>query len=302
MTRRTAPTEQPTKAMLLMILAMLILPGMDAIAKWLTASISAGQVVLCRFVFQTIFLLPFFWSVRTPMRLGDVPLHAARGGLMVVGTAVFFTALKYLPIADAIAIFFVAPLILTLLAAVFLGEKVGWRRLLAVIVGFSGALIVIRPNFEVFGWPAVLPLVSATTFSIYLIITRKLSRREEPIRMQFFSGVFGCLIATVAFGVGATMEWPVFAAVTPSQFQWLLLLALALISTVGHLLVVYAFQRGPAGLLAPFQYTEIISATLMGAVFFGDFPDALTWLGVGIITSSGLYVFHRERVVSKPRT
>ena len=188
---RPAPVQHTEKAMALMIIAMLVVPAMDAIAKWLSSSISAGQVVWCRFAFQTLLLFPFFLATRGQFVLRDMPIHAMRGGLMVFGTVVFFTALKHLPIADAIAIFFVEPLILTLMAALFLGEKIGWRRLTAVVVGFLGALIVIRPNFEVFGWPAMLPLVSAMTFSVYLIITRTLSQRENPIRMQFYSGVFG---------------------------------------------------------------------------------------------------------------
>lgn len=285
--------------MALMFLAMLVVPGMDAIAKWLSASISAGQVVWCRFVFQTLLLLPFFLMVRGRMAPGDLPIHAARGALMVFGTIVFFTALKHLPIADAIAIFFVEPLILTLLGVLFLGEKVGWRRLSAVVVG--GALIVIRPNFEVFGWAAMLPLGSATTFAVYLIITRTLSQREHPVRMQFYSGVFGGVIVTLLIVLGISFEWPVLTPVIPSTFEWGLLFGLALISTVAHLLVVYAFQCGPAGLLAPFQYIEIIGATLLGLFIFGDFPDALTWVGVSIIVASGLYVFHREGTLANRR-
>lgn len=292
------PTQQPQKAMALMFLAMLVVPGMDAIAKWLSASISAGQVVWCRFAFQTLMLLPFFLATRGKFILRDMPFHAARGALMVVGTIMFFTALKHLPIADAIAIFFVEPLILTLLAALFLHEKVGWRRLSAVCVGFAGALIVIRPNFEEFGWPAMLPLAAATTFSIYLIITRTVSQREDPIRMQFYSGIFGGLITTVLIGFGIGFAWPVLTPSWPTSFEWGLLFALALVSTVTHLMVVYAFQRAPAGLLAPFQYIEIFGATLLGLFIFGDFPDALTWVGVGIIVGSGLYVFHRERKIA----
>ena len=292
------PTQQPEKAMVLMFLAMLVVPGMDAIAKWLSASISAGQVVWCRFAFQTLMLLPFFLAARGKLSLADVPLHATRGALMVFGTIVFFTALKHLPIADAIAIFFVEPLVLTLLAALFLREKVGWRRLSAVVVGFVGALIVIRPNFEAFGWPALLPLASAFTFAVYLIITRSLSQREDPVRMQFYSGVSGGVITTILIGLGITLEWPLLTPQWPTAIEWGLLFALALVSTVGHLLVVHAFQRAPAGLLAPFQYIEIIGATLLGLFVFGDFPDGLTWLGVAIIVGSGLYVFHRERTLA----
>ena len=288
------PVQHTQQAMALMILAMLIVPGMDAIAKWLSSSISAGQFVWCRFLFQTMFLLPFFWTTRGRMPLADLPLHVARGGLMAVGTMAFFIALKYLPIADAIAIFFVEPLILTLMAMIFLGEKLALRRFAAVIVGFAGALIVIRPNFEVFGWAALLPLAAATTFSVYLLITRRLSQREAPVRMQFFSGVFGGLIATLALAFGGTLDVALFSTSWPSSFEWLLLGALGLISTVAHLLVTHAFQRGPAGLLAPFQYIEIIGATAMGLLVFGDFPDALTWVGIAIIVGSGLYVFRHE--------
>ena len=284
--------------MALMLLAMLVVPGMDAIAKWLSASISAGQVVWCRFAFQTLMLLPFFLAARGKFLLADMPIHAARGGIMVFGTIVFFTALKHLPIADAIAIFFVEPLILTLLARFFLAEKIGWRRLSAVVAGFIGALIVIRPNFEAFGWPAILPLASALTFAVYLIITRTLSQREDPIRMQFYSGVFGGVIATFLIGFGVALEWPLLTPKWPTHIEWGLMFALALVSTVGHLLVVYAFQRAPAGLLAPFQYIEIIGATLLGLLIFGDFPDPLTWVGVAIIVGSGLYVFHREHTLA----
>ena len=298
---RPAPVQHTEKAMALMIIAMLVVPAMDAIAKWLSSSISAGQVVWCRFAFQTLLLFPFFLATRGQFVLRDMPIHAMRGGLMVFGTVVFFTALKHLPIADAIAIFFVEPLILTLMAALFLGEKIGWRRLTAVVVGFLGALIVIRPNFEVFGWPAMLPLVSAMTFSVYLIITRTLSQRENPIRIQFYSGVFGSVFATILIALGVTFEWPLFTPAWPTRVEWGLLFALGSVSTVCHLLVVHAFQRAPAGLLAPFQYIEIIGATLLGLFILGDFPDFLTWVGVMIIVGAGMYVFYRERTLASQR-
>lgn len=283
--------------MVLMIIGMLIIPGIDAIAKWLSASIPAGQVAWSRLLFQTLLMLPLFLRAPGMLFSSDIIIHAARGGLISIATLFFFAALKYLPMTDAIAIFFVEPLILTLLAAVFLGEKIGWRRLSAVVVGFTGALIVIRPNFQTFGWAAALPLGTAFSFAVYLILTRQLAQREHPVRMQFYSGVFGGIIMSIALGFGAATDIQVLSVVWPTAFEWVLLAGLGVIGTTAHLLVVYAFQRAPAGVLAPFQYIEIIGATILGLVIFGDFPDALTWCGVAIIVASGLYVFHRERTV-----
>ncbi len=282
-----------------MLLAMLILPGIDAIAKWLSSSISSGQVAWSRFFFQTLLMLPLFLRTRGPILTPALPLHALRGALIALATLLFFSALKYLPLADAISIFFVEPLILTLLGALFLGESVGWRRLTAVAVGFAGSLVVIRPSFSALGLPALLPLGTALSFAVYLILTRKLAQREHPERMQFYAGVFGGIVMSVALAAGALADISVLSFVWPDRWQWMLLAGLGVIATSGHLLVVHAFRRAPAGLLAPFQYAEIIGATILGLIFFGDFPDATTWVGVAIIVSSGMYVFHREATLAR---
>lgn len=297
--RPSPPERHIEKAMLLMTVGMLIIPGIDAIAKWVSASISAGQVSWSRFVFQTLLMFPLFLRVPGMLFTPDIVIHVARGGLIALATLLFFAALKYLPMADALAIFFVEPLILTLLAAVFLGEKIGWRRLSAVAVGFGGALIVIRPNFQTFGWAAALPLGTALSFAVYLILTRQLAQREHPFRMQFYSGLFGGIIMTLALAVGTASNTPVLIFVWPTAFEWFLLAALGVIGATAHLFVVYAFQRAPAVLLAPFQYIEIIGATILGLIVFGDFPDVLSWCGVAVIVSSGLYVFYRERTVGR---
>ncbi len=296
----TAPAgTQTERAMVLMIIAMLILPGIDAIAKWLSPTIAAGQIAWSRFFFQTLLMLPLFLRVPGRVLGPDLWLHAARGALIALATLLFFAALKFLPVADAIAIFFVEPLFLTLLAALFLGETLGWRRLSAVVMGLAGALLVIRPNFHAFGWAAALPLGTAGCFAVYLIITRQLAQREDPVRMQFYAGVFGALVMSAALGVGALTDAPVLVSVWPTAIEWALLAGLGLIATTGHLLVVHAFKRAPAGILAPFQYVEIIGATVLGLVIFGDFPDLLTWCGVAVIVASGIYVFHRERTLAR---
>lgn len=285
--------------MTLMLAAMLILPGIDAIAKWLSGAIPSGQIAWSRFLFQTVLMLPLFLRTRGPTFTRALPLHALRGALIALATLLFFTALKFLPLADAISIFFVEPLILTLLSALFLAEPVGRRRLTAVAAGFAGALIIIRPSFAALGLPALLPLGTALCFAVYLMLTRSLAQHEPPERMQFYAGLFGAIVMSVALLIGDTADVPVLSYVTPDLDQWLLLAGLGVIATGGHLLVVHAFRRAPAGMLAPFQYVEIVGATVLGLVFFGHFPDATTWVGVAVIVGSGMYVFHREAVIAR---
>jgi S-adenosylmethionine uptake transporter len=216
-------------------------------------------------------------------------------------TLIFFAALRYLPLADAIAIFFVEPLLLTLCSALFLGEQVGWRRMGAVLVGLLGAMIVVRPSFATFGLAALLPLGAAMSFALYLLLTRWLSQRENSAHMQFYAGVSGCLVMSVALLVGQSWYISVLDPVTPTLAQWGLLAALGAIATIGHWLVVIAFKRAPASVLAPLQYLEILGATVLGWFLFDDFPDPVAWLGIAIIIGSGLYVAHREQVLNNRR-
>ena len=294
-----SPEQRPVMAMTLMLVAMLILPGIDAIAKWLSGAIPSGQIAWSRFLFQTLLMLPLFLRTRGTIFTRALPLHALRGALIALATLFFFTALKFLPLADAISIFFVEPLILTLFSALFLAESVGRRRLTAVAVGFGGALIVIRPSFAELGLPALLPLGAALSFAVYLMLTRTLAQHERPERMQFYAGLFGVLVMSTALLVGDFAAVPVLSYVAPDPSQWLLLAGLGVIATGGHLMVVHAFRRAPAGMLAPFQYVEIVGATILGLVIFGDFPDTTTWVGVGVIVGSGMYVFHRESVIAR---
>lgn len=286
--------NQSARAMILMVFAMLILPGIDAIAKLLSGIISSGQVAHCRFLFQVLFMFPLLLMTRGPWLNRLLWLHAARGCLIALATTLFFTGLAYLPLADAISIFFVEPLLVTLLSALLLGEQVGWRRMAAIAVGFLGALIVIRPTFTEVGWAVLYPVGTALCFSFYILLTRKLVAADDPIRLQFFAGFFGLLVMSVAIWIGTGSDFPILRATWPDSNQWLMLAALGLIATIGHLLVVFAFRMASVAVLAPFQYVEIIGATLLGLIFFNDFPDPVTWLGIGIIVGSGIYIFHRE--------
>jgi S-adenosylmethionine uptake transporter len=280
--------------MLMMIAAMLALPGIDAIAKWLAGSISSGQVTWSRFFFQIILMAPLLLRTRGPWLTRSLWLHAARGALIALATLFFFSGLAYLPMADAIAIFFIEPLLVTLLSALFFGEAIHWRRISAISLGFVGALIIIRPTFADVGFAALYPVAAACCFSFYILLTRKLVSNEDPIRLQFFAGVFGCLVMSLALAYGNAGGIDILDATWPDQQQWLLLATLGVIATACHLLVTHAYRLASIGILAPFQYIEIIGATLLGLLVFGDFPDAITWLGIAIIVSSGMYVFHRE--------
>ena len=280
--------------MLMMIIAMLMLPGIDAIAKWLSGSVSSGQVTWSRFFFQIIIMFPLLLRTRGPWLTPALALHAARGSLIAFATLFFFSGLAYLPLADAIAIFFIEPLLVTLLSAIFFGEAIHWRRISAISLGFVGALIIIRPTFAEVGYAALYPVAAAFCFSFYIVLTRKLVRHEDPIRLQFFAGVFGCLVMSIALGYGTSFDIAILAAAWPSTNHWLLLGGLGLIATGCHLLVTYAYRLASIGILAPFQYVEIIGATVLGLIIFDEFPDAVTWVGVSIIVGSGMYVFHRE--------
>ena len=287
--------SETERGMAFMVVAMLLVPGIDAFAKLLTATQSAGEIAWSRFLLQSILLAPWvLW--RGSFRIEQPILQAARGVLIAGTTLFFFAALKFLPLAEAISIFFVEPLILTLLSAWLLGETVGWRRVTAVIIGLSGALLVIRPSFAAVGPAAVLPVLAAVSFALYLVLTRRLARGTDPFVMQLSAGLSGVLVMSLALACGEIWAIETLAWKPPSLADWILMAGLGVIATTGHLLVVRAFSLASASILAPFQYLEIISATLLGFLIFGDFPDAMTWLGVAVIVGSGLYVFHRERV------
>lgn len=287
------------RAMAMMIAAMLMLPGIDAIAKWLAGSISSGQVTWSRFFFQIILMSPLLLKTSGPWLTPALLLHAARGAMIAFATLFFFSGLAYLPLADAIAIFFIEPLLVTLLSALFFKETIHWRRICAISLGFVGALFIIRPTFSEIGYPALYPVAAACCFSTYILLTRKLVRHEDPIRLQFFAGVFGCLVMGIALLLGSAAEVTILHAVWPTTDQWLLLGLLGLIATICHLLVTYAYRMASIGILAPFQYVEIIGATALGLIIFNEFPDAITWLGISIIVGSGMYVFHREAKLAR---
>ncbi|MEF2072789.1 DMT family transporter [Consotaella aegiceratis] len=288
----------------LMVCGALLLPGMDTVAKYLGSvlQVPTGEVALGRFILQAVLTVPLLLLLEGPQsfRIEKPMMHLLRGALTGVASILFFTALKFMPLADAISIFFVEPFILTILSAVVLKETVGWHRRIAIVMGFVGALIVIRPSFAVFGVVALFPLGTATLFSIYLLFSRQLTGTASPLAMQLYAGVGGAISVFFAMIAGTMLDVQELRLGLPTEAHvWMFMLLLGAVGLIGHFLVTFAFQLAPASMLAPFQYLEIISATLLGFLVFGDYPDALKWLGVAIIVSSGLYLFWREQLAAR---
>ncbi len=278
---------------------MVVLPMMDAIAKYMATfeTMSPGQVTFYRFFFQFIALLPIAFFVPGALLGGRRPwMNLLRGALHAAASLMFFMAVKYMPLADVFAIYFVEPFMLTMMSALFLGEKVGWRRWLAIVIGFGGAMIVIQPSYAIFGWTALLPVVCALLYTFYLFLNRAIGEADTPLTMQFVAGAGGTLFMTAALLVGNAFDHVEFEPSLPgSGLGLLLLVVLGSISGYVHLLVVRAFRMAPLSLLAPFQYFEIISATILGYLLFSDFPTLSKWFGIAIIVASGLFIIWRER-------
>ncbi|MCD2182125.1 DMT family transporter [Rhizobium sp. GN54] len=292
------------QGMALMAFAMTILPGMDAIAKYMATyeGMSPGQMTFYRFFFQLVCTLPLLLTVmgRDAFRAKRPWMNLLRGVLHGAASLLFFVAVKYMPLADVFAIYFVEPFMLTAMSAVFLGESVGWRRWLAIAVGFCGALIVIQPSFAIFGWTALLPVACAFLYTLYLFLNRAIGEGDSPLTMQTISGFGGMMFMAGALAVGNGAGLENFALSLPqSPLALGLLLILGSLSGYAHLLVVRAFRMAPLSLLAPFQYFEIISATILGYALFGDFPNLWKWVGIAIIVGSGLFIIWRERMAAR---
>jgi drug/metabolite transporter (DMT)-like permease len=303
MTSTAVPEHQNlAKGLAIMAFAMMILPCMDAIAKFMATfqAISPGQVTFYRFFFQMVLTLPLLLTVggADAFKVRRPWMNLLRGVLHAAATLLFFTAVKYMPLADVFAIYFVEPFMLTALSAIFLGEKVGWRRWLAIVIGFGGAMIVIQPSFAIFGMMSLLPVLCAFLFALYLFMNRAIGNEDSPVAMQTVSGLGGTIFMAAVLLIGNGYGQTDFAIALPDSWFGLgLLLILGGLSGYGHLLVLRAFRLAPVSILAPFQYFEIISATILGFMLFGDFPTPSKWLGVVIIVGSGLYIIWRERRV-----
>ena len=288
--------DNPKLGMLLMITMASMLPVMDAIGKYLTDFLSPASIAFFRFILQTI----LFMSVLRLRKRVALPKEHLKtvillGALICAVMLTLMLGVSVLPLATFVAIFFVEPLLLVFFSIWFLGEKVGWRRIIACCVGLVGALIIIRPNWATFGPYATMPLITAACMAGYFTVTKQIQGKVDGITVQGWATLIGTIFLGLVLLLGTTAKIDVLSVTFPEPTHWLWLLASALLGTIAYILVPEAFKRAPASLLAPFQYVEIVAATILGYYIFGDFPDAITWLGIAIILGAGLYVFYREQ-------
>ena len=275
------------KAIILNASAWMILPVMDAFAKHLSLSMHVFQITWARYFFTVVFtlsLMVFFyrntlvWSTRPKLQL-------ARGIILAFTTMCFFYSISIISLPKALTLAFVAPITCTALSPIFLSEKVGIRRWFAVLIGFLGCLIVIRPGFIELNLATLAALACGIFYGVYLIITRKLSTSDNPLLTLLFTGVVGLVITSLFI----PSIWA-----NPTLNQWILMSIIGLIASVAHFLIILSLRYADASKLAPLGYTEIITNILISYYFFHELPDNWTYLGLFIIVLSGLYISRRE--------
>ncbi len=293
--------DRPVLGIVLMLCFCVLAPLADALAKLLGGEIGVGQLVAIRMAVQVVLLFPLVWWAGLSLRMSSrvLRLTAIRAVLHVMGIALMFLSLRYLPLADAIAIAFVMPFLMLILGHVVLGEEVGHRRILACCVGFVGTLLVMQPSFAEIGWPATLPLGVAVVFALFMLVTRQVAREVEPLVLQVNSGVIATLMLVPFLAFGHLGGLPGLDLTLPTGWTWALVLAMGGLGTVAHLVMTWALRFAPSATLAPMQYLEIPVATLFGWLIFSDFPDGLALLGIVITISAGLYIIAREQAVSR---
>jgi drug/metabolite transporter (DMT)-like permease len=216
--------------------------------------------------------------------------NCGRALFLILGTACFFLALKYLPLADTLAIYFVQPILITALSPFLLGEHVGARRWLSVFIGFIGVLVIIRPGLQEINPGVFFALAAGASSALYILITRHLTGKADAMVTTFQTSAMGAAALTLL----TPLYW-----VAPTAHQWMLILLLGVIAIAGHYLITRAYDFAEASLLSPFNYTEMIVAVAAGWYFFGDFPDRWTFVGVGILIGCAIYISWRERAAAQ---
>ena len=294
-------TDRPVLGILLMLGFCVLAPLGDSIAKILGDTIGVGQLVTVRFALQVIILAPIVWVTGKSLTMQGrlFRLTAIRTILHILGIGMMFMALRYLPLADAVAIAFVMPFIMLILGHFVLGEEVGHRRIIACCVGFVGTLFVIQPSFAEVGWPALLPLGVALDFALFMLVTRQVAKDVDPITLQAVSGLMAMVVLLPILLISTPFDFPGLALIAPSGIEWALLFGLGAIGTGAHLLMTWSLRFAPSATLAPMQYLEIPFAAALGWIIFRDFPNGLALLGICITISAGLYILVREQRLSQ---
>ena len=288
---------------LLMVAFCILAPLLDACSKLATAQIPVGQITAMRFVFQGLCMMPVMLLMRLDWRAPrrDLALLLLRAICVILSTYSFVASVQFMPIADAIAIVFVMPFILMFLGRIIFGNPVGQNRIYASMVGFGGAMLIIQPSLTHYGLVALFPLGCALSFSFYEMATQAMSNRVHPVTMQLHTSIAGsliCLPLLWAFnGSGVVSLDPV----APDLINWAYLFGVGFWAALSHLCMTFAMKYAPAASLAPLHYLELPMAVFLGFAIWGTFPNPLTWLGIALITGSGLYIIrHEHRAARHP--
>jgi drug/metabolite transporter (DMT)-like permease len=263
----------------------------SAVGKWLVAKYPVGEFMLIRSAFTLILLSPFIWHAgRAAFANAPRPgLQVLRVVFASVEVAMFFWAVSYLPLADTTTFYLAGPIYVTALSVLLLRERVGWRRWTAVLIGFAGVVIALRPSSSSFTLPALIALSGSVIYALVMITTRALRETNDTMLMTaYFAGTF-------AFGAAATP----FAWVTPAAYDLLFLCGVAVANIVAQFCVIRSLKLASASVVVPYQYTLLIWAVLFGWAMFGELPDAYTIAGAAIIVAAGLYIFWREQVAAR---
>lgn len=281
-----------SKGILLMVLAGAMFSLLDSQAKEAIQTLPVSVVVFFRYLIAVFMAAAVLWRTGTPqLFLTRHPaLQVLRGLLLLMSTGLNFLALQYLQLAQTSAIAFTVPLWVCALSVPLLGERVGLQRWTAVIVGFLGVLVIMRPGTGSFHWAMFMSLASALASALYNIVTRKVGGRDRAETSLFYVSLFGAMFAAMPLH----FQWQV-----PHGWQWLQLCGIALAGSLGHFSLIQAHRLAPASVLAPFSYTQIVSMIFMGYLLFGDLPDFWTLVGAAIVVASGLFVFMREQVLAQ---
>ena len=287
-------TAQPRFALAgigLMVLGIFLFCCNDALGKWLLGSYSVWQMLVIRSIAAIALLAPFIWREgRAAFAAAPRPgLQILRVSLSVMESIMFFWALSYLPLADTVTFYLAAPIYVTAISALFLKERVGWRRWSAVVVGFIGVIIALRPSTATLTWPALIAIVGSLGFAVFLIITRMLRGTSDVVMV---SGQFGAML--VVSGAVAPIGW-----IAPSALDFGLMLVLGVVAMTAFACMNRSLKLAPASVVVPYQYTMIVWAVVLGWLVFGDVPDAFTLTGAAIIIGAGLYILWREQIVTR---
>lgn len=289
--------DRPILGIALMLAFCLLAPLSDSLAKLVGPVVGVVQLILLRFTIQTVILAPLTlgrrrWHGFHRATLGWIALRSV---LHVAGGVTMIAALLYLPLADAIAIAYVMPFILLLLGHWFLGEVVGWRRILACAIGFGGTLLILQPAFDAVGWPALLPVLTALLFALFMLVTRKIAGRVDALAMQTVSGGIAMALLVPVIAVGSALSIEVITWRDVPGAVWALVLAMGVVATIGHLFMTWALNYAPTATLAPIQYAEIPAAAALGWLIFAEVPGPMAAMGIAITIGAGLFIILHER-------